>query len=99
MKKTVITKDDKKQFIATDNGHNKYLWMKIGCLIDAFSTLGISVLIVFSNYVKNALVFYFLLYGMMVLIVVGAEFIGTYYGAMEQFVLHKKVKKEIAYMD
>ena len=99
MKKIVISKEDKDNFNKSNNGDNKYIWMKIGCIIDIISTLGISVLIIFSGYIRNALTFYFLLYGLLVLIVVGAEFIGTYYGALEQFVLHKKEKKEIAYMD
>ena len=99
MKKIVITEEDKKKFNDSVNGANKLLWKKIGCLIDVIATLGISLLIIFSNYLVNMAVFYLLLYALLIMVVVGAEFIGTYYGALEQYVLNKKEKKEIAYME
>ena len=92
MKKVVITKEDKESFNSSRNGANKYLWMKMGCIIDILGTLGISLLIIYSGYVRSNIIFYALLYALLVFIVIGAEFIGTYYGSLEQYVLNKKEK-------
>ncbi len=94
MGKIVITKDDKEEFNKTKNGAYKYTWLIIGCLIDIFATLGISFLIIYSSHFR-LFTFYILLYILLVIIVVGGEFIGTYYGALEQYVLHKKERKEL----
>ena len=99
MKKIVITKEDTEKFNDSINGSNKLLWKKIGCLIDVIATIGISLIIIFSEYLANMVVFYLLLYALLVIVVVGAEFIGTYYGALEQYVIDKKEKKELIYKD
>ncbi len=99
MREVRITKDDKVNYHYTKNGANKYFWMKMGCLIDIFGTLGISLLIIYSGYVRNGLVFYLLLYLLLVFIVIGAELIGTYYGSLEQYVLNKKEKKMISNLE
>ncbi len=97
MKKIVITEEDKKLFNDSIEGAQKLLWKKIGCLIDVIATLCISLLLIFSKYIFNVAVFYLLLYIFLIAVVLGAEFIGTYYGALEQYVLNKKKKKELVY--
>ena len=99
MKKISISKQDREQFNKSVNGNSKYFWMKMGMAIDVLGTVGISVLIIYSNYLRTPIVFYVLLYALLVFIVLGAELIGTYYGSLEQYVLNKKEKKEIAYLD
>lgn len=99
MEKIVITKEDKKKFNETRNGMAKLAWKKIGCFVDILGCIGISLLILIIKYLPNMLIFYLLLYALLVFIVVGAEFIGTYYGALEQYVLNKKEKKEILYQE
>lgn len=98
MKKIKITKEDKEEFKKTRNGAVKYLWCFIGAIIDILSTLGISLLIMYST-VFTLFAFYLILYVLLVIVVIGGEFIGTYYGALEQFVLNKKEKKELNYLD
>ena len=95
MKKITITKEDKKAFNNTINGANKYMWCKIGGITDFIATFGISLLIIYS-YIFSFLSFYIILYSLLVVIILGGEFIGTYYGALEQFVLHRKEKKELS---
>ena len=99
MKKIVITKEDTEKFNDTTNGANKLLWSKVGGLIIVVACICISLLIIFSGYLANMVVFYLLLYAFLVIIVIGAEFIGTYFGALEQYVLDKKEKKELIYED
>ena len=99
MKKIVITKEDMQNFDASTNGADKKKWKRIGIVIDFIGALGISLLIIFSDYIANAIIFYLLLYALLVIIVLGAEFIGTYYGALEQYIINKKEKKEIAFLD
>ena len=99
MKKIYITKEDKLAFIETNNGKSKYKWMKVGCFIDILSTLGVAFLFIFRFYLRSYIAFYLLLYALLVITILGGEMIGTYYGALEEYVLHKKEKKEIVYMD
>ena len=98
MAKIKITKEDKKEFNETQNGIMKRIWYRIGVIIDLLSTLSISFLIIYSGYFY-ILYFYLLLYLLLVFVVIGGEFIGTYYGALEQYVIAKKNKKEIDYRD
>lgn len=99
MSKILITKEDKESFNKTKNGQAKYRWLFVGAFIDLVATLGISLLILFSKRIPNIFIFYGILYILLVIIVVSSESIGVYYGALEQYVLHKKEKKEISYMD
>ena len=93
-----ITKEDRESFKNTRNGAVKYLWCFIGAIIDIISTICISLLIIYSSNF-TALAFYLILYGLLVIVVLGGEFIGTYYGALEQYMLNKREKKEISYLD
>ncbi len=95
MGKIVITKEDKKEFRNTPNGMRKLLWQRLGMIIDIISTLSISLLNIFANYLPNAIYYYIILYILLVFVVIGGEFIGTYFGALEQYVLDKHSKKEI----
>ncbi len=98
MKKIYITNEDKKEFRDTPNGRMKVLWMRLGIMIDFLSTLGISLLLIYSSYFY-LWTFYLLLYLLLVIVVLGGEFIGTYYGALEQYVIDKNNKKELNYLD
>ena len=95
MNKINITNEDKNEFKNTQNGMRKSLWMRIGMLIDFLATIVISLIIINSKEIDNSLIFYLTLYVCLVIVVVGGEFIGTYFGALEQYVLDKKSKKEI----
>lgn len=97
--KIMITKEDRDSFKKTANGKHKYHWLIFGAFIDFFASISICLLIIFSNRIYNALIFYFLLYALFFIMVLGGESIGVYYGALEQYVLHKKEKKEISYME
>ena len=98
MKKLRITKEDKDNFKNTRNGAIKYLWCYIGAIIDIVATIGVSLLIIYSS-MFTSLAFYLILYALLVIVVLGGEFIGTYYGALEQYMLNKREKKELSYMD
>lgn len=95
VKKLRITKEDRKNFKKTRNGAIKYAWCLIGALIDIIATICISLLIIFSPMFK-ILHFYLLLYILLVVVVLGGEFIGTYYGALEQYMLNKEEKKKLS---
>ena len=92
-----ITKDDVKEFRNTENGMKKLLWLKIGVVIDLVFTIAVCLLERFSESIPSSLLHTIILYVFLVIIVIGAEFIGTYFGALEQYCLTKKVqvKKEI----
>ena len=96
-----ITKEDIEEFRNTENGKRKYLWLKIGAIIDLISTLSVCLLNIYSHYLRNSFMYYLLLYIILVIVVIGGEFIGTYFGALEEYVINKnkKVKKEIDYLD
>lgn len=96
-----ITKEDVKEFRNTENGKQKYLWLKIGVVIDLVFTLSICLLHIYYGSFNNSFFYYIVLYVLLVIVVVGAEFIGTYFGALEQYVISKnsKGKKEINYID
>lgn len=89
MAKLSITKEDKEEFKRTPNGAKKAIWMIVGMVIDFLATLGISFLIMFSNKLPSGLYFYIILFALLVIIVLGGELIGVYYGALEQYVFHK----------
>ena len=100
MKKIEITEEDKEEFRKTINGQKKLLWLKIGVLIDILSTLAVCLINIFSYYLSNQIVYYILLYVFLVIVVIGGEFIGTYFGALEQYVIDKNMKKkEIDYLN
>ena len=95
MPKMSITDEDKKEFKSTVNGQKKVIWMVVGMLIDFLGTLGISLLHAFSSKLPNSFIFYLILFVLLVIIVLGGEMIGVYYGALEQFVYNKRIKKTI----
>lgn len=88
-----ISKEDKEEFKDTQNGARKALWMLVGMIIDFLTTLGISFLIMFSDRLPNQMYFYIILYVLLVIVVLGGEMIGVYYGALEQFVYNKYYEK------
>ena len=98
MGKVRITRDDKIEFRKTDNGAQKYRWLKLGIVIDFLFTLSVSLLNIYSKYL-SAFEYYVILYILLVLVVIGAELIGTYFGALEEYVINKKRKKIIDYID
>jgi len=93
MAKLKITKEDKEEFKKTENGAKKAIWMIVGMLIDFLATLGISFLHIFSSKLPNIMYFYVILFALLVIVVLGGEMIGVYYGALEQFVYQKNEKK------
>jgi hypothetical protein len=97
MAKTRITKEDKKEFKDTLNGQKKVIWMIVGMLIDFLATLGISLLHIFSDKLPSSVWFYGILFVLLVIVVLGGEMIGVYYGALEQFVFEKRNKKKLEF--
>ena len=97
MAKTRITKEDKKEFKDTLNGQKKVIWMIVGMLIDFLATLGISLLHIFSDKLPSSVWFYSILFVLLVIVVLGGEMIGVYYGALEQFVFEKRNKKKLEF--
>ena len=95
MGKIVITDEDKKEFKESHNGMKKLLWQKIGMIIDILATLAVSFLIMYSDRLPSSLWFYVILYILLVIVVVGGEFIGTYFGALEQYAIDKHTKKNL----
>ena len=95
MAKLVITKEDKEEFKRTTNGAKKAIWMIIGMLIDFLGTLGISILNIISSKLPNMILYYVILFALLVIIVLGGELIGVYFGALEQYVYHKKAENNI----
>ena len=93
MAKMRITNEDKKEFNSTINGQKKSAWMVVGMLIDFLATLGISLLHIFSNKIPNEYYFLGILFTLLVIVVLGGEMIGVYYGALEQYVFDKNNKK------
>ena len=93
MAKLHITNEDKKEFKSTINGGKKAIWLVVGMLIDFLATLGISLLHVFANKIPNDYYFFGILFVLLVIVVLGGEMIGVYYGALEQFVYQKNNKK------
>ena len=94
MSKIKITKEDKKEFKKTRNGALKKVWCLVGGIIDFVATISVCFLIMYASHL-TPIVFYIVLYALLVIVVLGGEMIGTYYGALEQYMLHKKEKKEI----
>lgn len=97
MAKMRITKEDKKEFKDTLNGQKKVIWMIVGMLIDFLATLGISLLHIFSDKLPSSVWFYGILFVLLVIVVLGGEMIGVYYGALEQFVFEKRNKKKLEF--
>ena len=97
MAKLHITSEDKKEFKSTTNGAKKAIWMIVGMLIDFLATLGISLLHIFSDKLPSSIYFYVILFVLLVIVVLGGEMIGVYYGALEQFVFQKNEKKKIEF--
>lgn len=95
MAKLKITKEDKEEFKKTENGAKKAIWMIVGMLIVFLATLGISFLNVFSDKLPNVMCFYIILFVLLVIVVLGGEMIGVYYGALEQYVYQKNNRKVI----
>ncbi len=93
MAKLYITKEDKDEFKSTVNGTKKAIWMIAGMVIDFLATLGISILSIFSDKLPNMLIYYVILFVLLVVIVLGGELIGVYYGALEQYVFHKQERE------
>ena len=89
MTKVHITSEDKIEFRSTINGRKKSIWMIVGMLIDFLSTLGVSLLYIFSDNIPNQLLFLVILFVLLVIVVIGGEMIGVYYGALEQYVYDK----------
>ena len=99
MAKINITEQDKKEFKSTVNGSKKAIWMIVGILIDFLATLGFSLLHVFSDKLPSQTYFYGILFVILVIIVLGGEMIGVYYGALEQYVLDKQSKKKVDFKE
>lgn len=99
MSKIVITDQDKKEFNNTEHGKRKALWMIIGMIIDFFSTLGVCLLHIFAYKLPKPIYFYGLLFILLVIVVLGGEMIGVYYGSLEQYVYNKKFKKRLLIED
>lgn len=99
MKKIEITNEDRKEFLSTKNGMRKKLWMYIGMVVDFIATLSVCLLNIYSYLLPNVIYYYVILYVLLVIVVIGGEFIGTYFGAQEQYVLNKKLKKELIIED
>ncbi len=95
MAKIVITNEDKKEFKSTINGQKKVIWMIVGMLIDFLATLGVCLLHIFSSKLPNSIYFYVILFVLLVIVVLGGEMIGVYYGALEQHVYNKLNKKTL----
>ena len=93
MGKIHITKKDLKEFHSTANGRSKYIWMYVGMIIDIIASLGISFLIMHAKDVPSPLYFYCMLFILLVIVVLGGELIGVYFGAVEQFFYDKMQKK------
>ncbi len=87
--KLKITKEDKQEFKSTANGAKKAIWMLVGMMIDFLATLGISFLNIFSSKLPSVIYFYVLLFILLVIVVLGGEMIGVYFGALEQYVYNK----------
>jgi len=93
MAKLVITKEDKEEFKSTINGKKKTIWMIVGMLIDFLATLGVSLLHIFEDKIGNQFLFLAILLILLVIVVLGGEMIGVYFGALEQYVYNKNNKK------
>ena len=93
--KLKITNEDREEFKKTENGAKKAIWMYVGMVIDFLATLSVSLLNIFANMLPGALWYYVILFILLVIVVLGGELIGVYYGALEQYVFNKNMKKEI----
>lgn len=93
MGKIKVTKEEKRLYRQTPNGKRKYLWMLAGVIIDLMSTFGISILIMNSGRFTKPIYFYICLYILLVIVVLGGELIGVYFGAMEQYFYDQHQKK------
>ena len=94
MAKVIITDEDRNEFKKTANGIKKTLWMYLGMIVDFIATLSVCLLNIYADKLPSQMWFYIVLYVLLVIVVVGGEFIGTYFGALEQFALDRKQKNE-----
>ncbi len=90
MAKINITKEDKEEFKKTTNGAKKAIWMIMGMVICFIATLGISLLNIFSDRLPSNMYYFIILFVLLVIVVLGGELIGVYFGALEQYVYHKR---------
>ena len=97
MGKIRITKEEMLAYRKTPNGRRKYMWMYAGVLIDLMSTLGVSIIIINSGKFTKPVYFYACLYILLVLVVLGGELIGVYFGAREQYFYDQQQKKVLKY--
>ena len=88
-----ITKEEIRAYRKTPNGRRKYSWMFVGIIIDIMATLGISILIMNSHRLPSTLYFYAGLFILLVIVVLGGELIGVYFGALEQYFYDNQQKK------
>ena len=93
MGKIKVTKEEIKEYRRTSNGRKKYIWMYAGIIIDIISTLGVSILIMNSYRLPSPVYFYVGLYILLVIVVLGGELIGVYFGAREQYFYDQHQKK------
>ena len=93
MGKVNVTKDELKSFHKTANGRSKYIWMLVGIVLDIVSSIGISLLIINANKLPSNLHFYCGLFFLLIIVVLGGELIGVYFGAVERYFYDKSQKK------
>ena len=93
MGKKEVKKANVEKFHKTINGRRKYVWMYVGMLISFLASLGVSILILFANKLPGAVYFYVILFILLVIVVLGGELIGVYFGALEQYIYDKEEKK------
>ena len=82
----------KKEFKCTPNGHSKHKWMIVGIVINILATICISLVITYSYKISSSIALYVILFALLVIVVLGGELIGVYFGAREQYVYNKKKK-------
>ena len=88
-----ITREEIKAYNQTTNGHNKYIWMIAGVIIDIMSSFGVGALIINSYKLPGQIYFYSALFILLVIVVLGGELIGVYFGGLEQYFYDKDKKK------
>ena len=88
-----ISKKQINEFKSTPGGIKKYMWMLGGATIDIVATVGISILVNNAYRIINTIYFYIMLFVFLIIIILGGELMGIYFGALEQFVYDKNQKK------
>ena len=82
----------KREFRCTPNGYSKHKWMIVGVVIDIIATLCVSLAIAYSYKFSSSIALYVILFALLVIVVLGGELIGVYFGAREQYIYNKKKK-------